>query len=420
MHPVGARVRSVQRPMRRTLWLAALLAGPLLLALWCFAPAPTLELWYVAALANEERALLALALFAGGVLAVRRRQQAERDGAGLAERLLPAALALATAIGFVATLANHVRLAAAARELGVRPSLSEYVVAPWRVDPRPTATHTFAEVEGRALELDFFAPANGASPAPLVVRVHGGSWAFGERTESPHLTRWLLERGLAVAAIDYRLTPPPRWRDATGDVKAAVAWCRREASTLNIDPARIVLFGTSAGGHLALLAAYTAGDERFPPTPLASSEPSPSDSAPIDTHVAAVIAFSPPVVLSIGFERPRPWWYPPALRRTNRVEELLGGTPSDVPDLYLLASPITHVSEHTPPTFLVHGLHDELVWPANCKRLAERLAVARVPYELLLLPATDHLFEQRAGGFALQVALDELAAFLGEHVAVAR
>jgi acetyl esterase/lipase len=400
--------------------LAALLVPLLFLALWCHAPAPTLELWYVAALANEERLVVAVLLVVGGVQAVRLRQAAERDGAPFARQLLLAALALSTAVLAFGAWFQHMQVIDAGRRTGALTSIAdavaEYVAAPWRSAPEPTATHMFAEVEGRALELDFFAPTNGASPAPLIVRVHGGSWAFGARTESPHLTRWFTERGCAVATIDYRLTPPPRWRDATGDVKAAVAWCRREARTLNIDPARIVLFGTSAGGHLALLAAYTAGDERLPPTPLVSSEPSPSAPAPIDTSVAAVIAFSPPVVLGIGFESPRPWWYPPALRRTNRVEELLGGTPSDVPDLYQLASPITHVSEHTPPTFLAHGEHDELVWPANCKRLAERLAGARVPHELLLLPATDHLFEQRAGGFALQVALDDLAEFIDEHV----
>jgi len=405
--------------LRPAILLAALV--PLLLALWCHAPAPTLELWYVAAHVNEERALLVLALLVAGVSAVRLRRAAAREGASLVRRLGPALVALASAVAVVATLFHHAQIHVAAREHGAELSFTEYVVAPWRAASEPNATHVFALVEGQELSLDFFAPApnSNGEPAPLVVRVHGGSWAFGERTESPHLTRWFTERGCAVATIDYRLTPPPRWRDATGDVKAAVAWCRREAGALNIDPERIVLFGTSAGGHLALLAAYTAGDERFPVTPIAPPLTF-AESAPLDTHVAAVIAISPPVVLSIGFERPRPWWYPPALRRTNRVEELLGGTPSDVPDLYLLASPITHVAPTTPPTFLVHGLHDELVWPANCERLAARLTMEAVPHELLLLPATDHLFEQRAGGVALQVALDQLGEFLGEHVAVAR
>jgi acetyl esterase/lipase len=396
--------------------LAAVLTPLLLLALWCHVPAPTLELWYVAALANEERLVVALLLVAGGVQAVRLRQAAERDGAPFTRQLLLAALSFATVLLFLGAVFHHVEVVGAARRAGAPSSFAEYLAAPWRAAPKPDATHVFAEVEGRALELDFFAANDTTRPAPLVVRVHGGSWAFGARSESPHLTRWLLERGCAVATIDYRLTPPPRWRDATGDVKAAVAWCRREAAALNIDPARIVLFGTSAGGHLALLAAYTAGDERFPPTPLVPSADPLAASAPFDTSVTAVVAFSPPVVLSIGFESPRPWWYPAALRRTNRVEELLGGTPSDVPDLYQLASPINHVAAHTPPTFLVHGQHDELVWPANCERLAAELAAARVPHELLLLPATDHLFEQRAGGFALQVALDELAEFLDERV----
>jgi acetyl esterase/lipase len=400
--------------MRATLALALLLVPAQLAALWSVLPAPTLPVWYLAALANEERGLLAAFLGLGAGLAVRTGRRATVRSV----RRLALAVAVVSAAAALLVLVREARVVRAALAAGVDLAPTALLVEPWRAAPQPILTATFAEVEGRALELDLFAPTRSALDgrgAPLVVRVHGGSWAFGARDESPHWTRWWTERGAYVAAVDYRLTPPPRWRDATQDVLAAVRWCRREAVRLGVDPDRIVLFGASAGGHLALLAAHGVGAPEFAPGAAEGRFDELDVLAVLGARVAAVVALSPPVVLGIGFESPRPPWYPAALRRTNRVEELLGGTPDEVPELYRVASPITHVHANSPPTFLAHGADDRLVWPANSERLAARLVELAVPHELLLLPATEHLFERRAGGFATQLVQARLERFMVER-----
>jgi len=401
-----------------------LLLPALLAALWSVLPAPTLPVWYLAALGNEERWLLAAFLGLGAGLASRAARRAPERRV----RRLALALAAVSAAAALLLVVREARVVRAALAAGVELAPSEHVLAPWRAAPQPMLTATYREVEGRALELDLYAPTRGSADgrgAPLVVRVHGGSWAFGARDESPHWTRWWTERGAYVAAIDYRLTPPPRWRDATQDVLAAVRWCRREAPRLGVDTDRIVLFGASAGGHLALLAAHGVGEPEFAPSAatdasafsaLRSRDDEALDVlAALGARVSAVVALSPPVVLGIGFETPRPPWYPAALRRTNRVEELLGGTPGDVPELYRVASPLAHVHANSPATFLAHGADDRLVWPANSARLAARLAELAVPHEFLLLPATEHLFERRAGGFATQLVQARLERFLVER-----
>src|SRR6202022_3108945 len=84
--------------------------------------------------------------------------------------------------------------------------------------------------------------------------------------ENPTWNRWLAERGYLVLDIQYRLAPAAGWREAVGDIGRATTWLRANADDLGVDPGRIALLGRSAGGHLALLAAFTAdASDQQPP-----------------------------------------------------------------------------------------------------------------------------------------------------------
>jgi acetyl esterase/lipase len=385
----------------------ALLVLDLPWILWGWVPAPTIELWYLAAFANELRPLwIAIALVAAGLALASWRGGAR----GTRRRIAHGALVACALVGVVAALVLETRRWAVAEDLGVELSAGRFLTDWTRDAGRPTAVVDFARIEERTLRLDVWAPGGGTSAAPpriAVVRVHGGSWAFGERSEAPHWCRFLAERDCVVFDVEYRLTPPPRWRDAVEDVRAAVEWVRAHASEWNVD--RIVLMGASAGGHLALCAAY-GDDADFPPSPVVGGSAGRERTGTIP--VVGAIAISPPVVLDIGFDADYPWWYPIDLRSTERVEQLIGGTPDDFPERFALASPTTHVTATSPRTLLIHGANDRLVWPANVERLAERLAAFGVHYELVLLPATDHLFEYVPGGFGTQIAEERVARFL--------
>ena len=153
-----------------------------------------------------------------------------------------------------------------AREQNVSLSIGEYFSGLKGVEfsNEPFTTHTFARVDGKDLMLDYYAPQvvnenNGAA----VIVVHGGSWNARSRNDFPQWNSWLASEGFAVFDIDYRLAPQPNYLTATGDVKCAVGWIKDHAAEFNISPERLALFGRSAGAHLALLAAYSAGDSRL-------------------------------------------------------------------------------------------------------------------------------------------------------------
>ena len=115
----------------------------------------------------------------------------------------------------------------------------------------------------RPLLLDLYLPAPGARPSSAVVWIHGGAFLTGSRMLLPDLlVRGRLfervpEAGIALAAIDYRLSGEAPFPAQLHDVKAAIRWLRARSTELGIDPARIGVWGESAGGHLAAMAALT-------------------------------------------------------------------------------------------------------------------------------------------------------------------
>lgn len=413
-----SRTRNV-RPVSRTLNILALVAGAAsaLASVWIVLPAPSYSLWLVAVAASEWSLYLA-ALGAFAVLCAL-SARAARGGRVL---WLPSFIAGGLAVVFgLYPLASAL---VAARAQGVSLSLGQYTEgfvgrltggASEDVGGAFT-THTFANVEGRELRLDAYLPPAGVTRSgAAVIVVHGGSWGGGERSDFPHWNLWLARQGFAVFDVDYRLAPQPNWLAATGDVKCAVAWVKRHAGEFRVSPDRLALLGRSAGGHLALLAAYTARDPRLPAS--CSGQASGEASAPTeadDTGVRAVVSLYGPTDLAWAYDHPanmRVLDGPETLRR------FLGARPqesAEASDRYMLASPTAHVTPRTPPTLLVHGGHDQLVRAENMERLAVRLEEAGVPHREVSLAYAQHGFDYNFNGWGSQVLRPVLLTFLRE------
>ncbi|GIG56596.1 hypothetical protein Lfu02_09680 [Longispora fulva] len=316
---------------------------------------------------------------------------------------------LAWTVTFVALLAMIAGLLPTANLLitahltGAHLSVRDYFTGGLNLGkPDPARTVTYATVEGRELPLDVWLPPRSAArPAPVVVAVHGGAFVSGQQGQYPKWNGWLNEHGYAVFDVQYRLAPPPRWNQAAGDVKCAIGWVRAHAEQYGIDPTRIVLMGESAGGTLALLAAYSVGDAALPP-----SCPAP------DSSVKAVVGLYPATDLVAG-------WHDNSLGGYTRdaVEKFTGGTPGTAADAYRIASPVSYVRGKLPPTLLVHGEHDALVDPeTQTVRLSVKLEAAGVPQELITLPMTDHGYDFQWGGWGTQITRHALERFLGKYV----
>ncbi|MGW7241492.1 alpha/beta hydrolase fold domain-containing protein [Streptomyces sp. NPDC054804] len=120
----------------------------------------------------------------------------------------------------------------------------------------------------RPLEMDLWLPAEVTEPVPVVVFVHGGAWRTGLRDDlGPRFRGWapspfarLVRAGFAVASPDYRLSGEVTHPGQLHDLHTALTWLHTRSADLGVDSTRTVLWGESAGGHLAALAALTAGD----------------------------------------------------------------------------------------------------------------------------------------------------------------
>jgi acetyl esterase/lipase len=219
--------------------------------------------------------------------------------------------------------------------------------------------------------------------------------------------------------VAYRMCPETDVRGMMADAQHAVAWLKQHAAELGVDPQRIVLSGTSAGGHIALITAFTADRADLLAPDLAGQDVSVAGvftvSAPVD--MPAMLAHHPQLIRSArsqpgitydpltdsdplvppgpGASR-RAWlkWERAQNRRLNGLlRDLLGGGPDEVPEMYALASAPTHVRPGLPPTLLIQGDQDALVPVGAARALAAQLRDAGVPVTYLELPQTDHGFE---------------------------
>lgn len=122
--------------------------------------------------------------------------------------------------------------------------------------PLPAGAQELSFGDDPRQRLDLFLPAGGATPAPVIVYVHGGGWSFGDkRTALGSKGSYFATRGYAFASVNYRLVPQATVEQQAADVASAIARLRRDAARLGIDPDRFIVMGHSAGAHLAALVA---------------------------------------------------------------------------------------------------------------------------------------------------------------------
>ncbi len=114
----------------------------------------------------------------------------------------------------------------------------------------------YATVNGKPIALDLYLPANVQHP-PLVVYLHGGAWKDGDKTQYP---AFLVERGFAVASLDFRSTNVAPFPANVHDIKAGIRFLRAKAAQYGYRPDRIALAGASSGAHLANEVGMTGGN----------------------------------------------------------------------------------------------------------------------------------------------------------------
>ena len=210
---------------------------------------------------------------------------------------------------------------------------------------------TYATHDGVALAGDLYLPA-GTGPFPALVAAHGGGWQAGARSAFQYWGPYLAARGYALFAISYRLAKKGQkmFPQAVTDVRAAVQFVRGSAGEFKLDPARIGLFGASAGAHLAALAAL--GADKF------------KDAYPSDAHAAVSAKVKAFVGVYGVYDLVEMWQrYQLQSPRENNIENFMGCVPMDDPQRYFDASPINYATfaNNQIGVFLAVGTEDDLV-----------------------------------------------------------
>jgi acetyl esterase/lipase len=212
------------------------------------------------------------------------------------------------------------------------------------------------------LLLDLYRPPKRFEGArPGIVWIHGGAWRAGTRGAMADFATELAKAGFVGASVDYRLVPAHPFPAAVEDVKCAVRWMRAKAADLGVDPDRIAAIGTSAGGHLALMAGLA--DEK------AGLEGKGGHEGTSSRVQAVVSGFGPADLRGMAGRRPET-----AFAAGREAE----------------ASPVTHASADDPPVLLLHGTEDPTVAFAQSEAMAKALEAVGVSATLVPARGAGH------------------------------
>jgi len=254
------------------------------------------------------------------------------------------------------------------------------------------------------LLLDLVVPA-GSGPWPLVVWVHGGGWANGSRLPIPGAVTRLLPRGYAVASIDYRLSGQAVWPAQIQDCKAAIRFLRANAGTYGLDPNRIGVMGSSAGGHL-VAALATMGDVGVTRSGsfVVNLEGSVGPFVGTSSRVqAAVDQFGPMNMLLAndfpGFDHDA---------ANSPESRLLGGPIQLRPEQWATVDPVSFLTADDPPLLIMHGTDDTTVPFQQSEQLLAAAAAIGHPVKMFAVQDNGH----GGPGFSAPDAVAAIDAFL--------
>jgi len=245
--------------------------------------------------------------------------------------------------------------------------------------------YTYKKTPGLDLDIDFYSAGN--QVAPCIIVIHGGSWSSGDSKQLPALNSYLANRGIHVAAINYRLAPGYKFPAPIEDTKDVILYLKQHATELHLDTSNFVLLGRSAGAQIALVAAYTFNDP----------------------DIKGVVSFYGPADMAWG-----------ARIKTNKLvldvdkvfSEYLGGLIGQVPQVYEESTACNYVTSKSTPSLLIHGPNDALVSYYHSVLLTKKLEENQVKHYFLNLPWATHGCDYNMNGPSGQLSTFAIERFI--------
>ncbi len=227
---------------------------------------------------------------------------------------------------------------------------------------------------GRPLLMDVFIPNHrNRVPTPAVLWIHGGGWDHGDKNGHPGAA-FLANEGFVTATLSYRLSGDSPFPAAIEDCKCAIRFLRANAPQYGVDPDKIGVAGSSAGGHLAELVAtadQNAGLEGE------------GGWQNVSSKVQAAASYFGVSDLTMQFPQDT----------VQVIVKFFRGTEKDMPALYRKASPIVYVSKDDPPLLLVHGEKDDGVPFNQSVLMAKTYRRAGLAVEFIAVKNAGHDFQ---------------------------
>jgi len=255
-----------------------------------------------------------------------------------------------------------------------------------RSEVRRTLNIPVASPDNVPLTMNVYRPIQ-AGKNPAIVMIYGGAWRTGNPSANEQFSQYIATQGYTVLAIDYRHAPQYKFPTQIEDIKTAMKFIQQHADEYEVQIDRMAIMGRSAGGHLAMLAAYAI--DAFP--------------------FRAVVNYYSPVDLTDGYNNPP---FPDPINSREVLRNFLGGTPVELSELYRQASPYQNVRSNLPPTLLIYGGRDHIVQSKFGRAMYEKLNQNGNTAIFIEIPWSEHAFDAVFNGASNQLALYHTERFL--------
>jgi acetyl esterase/lipase len=261
----------------------------------------------------------------------------------------------------------------------------------------------FGQAGGETLLLDIAKPSLCRDQkVPLAVFIHGGAWKAGSKAggvTKPE-SKMFYQLGFAVASLNYRLAPEHHFPAQIHDCKLAIRFLRRNAAVFGIDPDRIGIWGSSAGGHLVSLMGTADDDDGLEGPGLEG----------ISSRIQAVVDHFGPTDITVQGGAVSDWGL-------QTITDFLGCDPRLCPEVARAASPVAYVTADDPPILVLHGEKDQTVPFQQGAIFAEALRLAGNACALIKVKNAGHGFTPTPAGADISPTREYLQFLTVSHIA---
>jgi acetyl esterase/lipase len=212
--------------------------------------------------------------------------------------------------------------------------------------------------------------------APAIVYVHGGFWRAGSKETGIERLIPLAQQGYFCVAVEYRLVQEAIWPAQIEDCKLAVRWLRAHAGEYGIDPARIGVWGASAGGHLAAMLGVAGDAPQFEGNGGWGDQSSRVQAVVDQFGIADLVTMGKNNIDHNAADAPG--------------SQLIGGLVQENKAKAAAASPINYLTADCPPFLILHGTADVIVNVGQGKQLHAAMLAAGLDSMLQLFEGKGH------------------------------